>query len=49
MLKPFVINPPVFFGTLVIISLFLSIGIFLPSQAEAIFGGLQSRILSGFG
>ncbi|NMA96683.1 MAG: transporter, partial [Phyllobacteriaceae bacterium] len=49
MFKPFVINPPVFFGALIIIGLFLSVGIFLPAQAEAIFGGLQSRILSGFG
>lgn len=49
MFKPFLINPPVFFGALVIIAIFLGIGIFLPSQAEAIFGGLQQRILSGFG
>jgi len=49
MFRRFVINPPVFFGALVIIGVFLGIGILLPSQAEAIFGGLQSRILSGFG
>ena len=49
MFKPFVINPPVFIGALAIIGLFLAVGIFLPSQAEAIFSDLQARILSGFG
>ncbi len=49
MLKPFVINPPVFFGSLVIVGLFLCIGIFFPSQAEAIFRDLQAHILASFG
>lgn len=47
--KPFVINPPVFFGSLLIIGLFLAVGVVLPSQAEAIFSALQTRILAGFG
>lgn len=49
MFKRFVINPPVFFGALVLIGLFLAIGIVFPHQAEDIFGALQAGILSGFG
>lgn len=49
MFKPFVINRPVFFGSLAIIAVFLAIGIVFPSQAEEIFGGLQSGILTNFG
>ncbi len=49
MFKPFVINPPVFFGSLAIIGLFLAVGILFPSQAEEIFRGLQAQILAGFG
>lgn len=49
MFKPFVINPPVFFGSLVIIGVFLGIAIRFPTQAEAIFSQLQAHILAGFG
>jgi len=45
----FVVNPPVFIGAVVIISIFLAIGVVVPGQAEAIFGALQSAILAGFG
>lgn len=49
MFRPFIINPPVFFGSVLIIALFLAVGVIVPEQASAIFGGLQSRILAGFG
>ena len=49
MIKPFVINRPVFFGSLGIIAVFLAIGIVFPAQAEQIFGSLQSGILTNFG
>ncbi|WEK03446.1 MAG: BCCT family transporter [Candidatus Devosia phytovorans] len=49
MIKPFVINRPVFFGSLGIIAVFLAIGIAFPAQAEEIFGSLQSGILTNFG
>ncbi|GLK71519.1 BCCT family transporter [Ancylobacter dichloromethanicus] len=49
MFKPFIINPPVFFGSVIIIGLFLAVGIILPDQASTIFGTLQSKILAGFG
>ncbi|MBJ3786217.1 BCCT family transporter [Devosia sediminis] len=49
MLKPFIINPPVFWGALLIIGLFLAVGIFLPDQAGEIFGAMQVLILSWFG
>ena len=49
MFKPFVINPPVFFGSLAIVLVFLAIGIVLPAQAEAIFRNLQAHILASFG
>ncbi|MFC5387351.1 BCCT family transporter [Aquamicrobium segne] len=45
----FVINAPVFFGSVGVILLFLSIGVLAPKQAEAIFTGLQSGILESFG
>ncbi len=45
----FVVNPPVFFGALIVIGLFLAIGVIAPGQAEALFGALQSNILAGFG
>lgn len=48
-IKPFVINRPVFFGSLGIIAIFLAIGIVVPSQAGEIFGSLQSSILTNFG
>ncbi|MEO3386633.1 BCCT family transporter [Mesorhizobium sp. CAU 1741] len=49
MFKTFVINPPVFFGSVAIIGLFLAIGIVMPDRADAIFGGLQANILASFG
>ena len=45
----FTINPPVFFGSVAIILMFVAIGAVVPAQAEAIFGALQSWILSSFG
>ena len=45
----FVINPPVFFGSVGLIVLFLALGVVAPGQAEAIFAGLQASILSNFG
>ncbi|WP_417584021.1 BCCT family transporter [Pelagibacterium sp.] len=45
----FVINPPVFFGSIVIICLFLAVGIVAPDQAEVFFRDLQSLILVNFG
>ena len=49
MIRPFVINRPVFFGSLGVIAIFLAIGIIFPSQAGEIFGGLQAGILTNFG
>lgn len=45
----FVINPPVFFGSVAITTLFLAVGVLFPSQAETIFAGVQSWILEWFG
>jgi len=45
----FVINPPVFFGSVGLITLFVAIGVLFPDQAESIFTGLQSGILANFG
>ncbi|TKT78213.1 BCCT family transporter [Aquamicrobium sp. LC103] len=45
----FVINPPVFFGAIAVIALFIAIGAASPGQAEVLFGALQSSILAGFG
>ncbi|WMT87386.1 BCCT family transporter [Pelagibacterium sp. 26DY04] len=45
----FVINPPVFFGSLIIIALFLGVGLLAPSQASVFFDQLQSTILDQFG
>jgi choline/glycine/proline betaine transport protein len=47
--KPFVINTPVFVGTLVITGIFLAIGILFPTNAAEIFGTLQSFLLTNFG
>jgi len=49
MFKRFVINPPVFFGSLIVIFLFLAIGVLFPSGAEEIFRRLQVGILNQFG
>lgn len=45
----FVVNPPVFFGSVAIVALFVGIGAIVPDRAEAIFRDLQASILSGFG
>jgi choline/glycine/proline betaine transport protein len=45
----FVINPPVFYGSVAITAMFLGIAILFPSQAEAIFAAVQSWILDTFG
>ena len=49
MVKRFVINPPVFFGALFVIGIFLAVGIVFPTQADEIFANLQVGILSNFG
>lgn len=48
-MRGFVINPPVFFGSVVIIGLFVAVGVLFPGQAESIFGALQSWVLASFG
>lgn len=45
----FIINPPVFFGSVGLIVLFLAVGVLAPGHAEAIFAGLQAGILANFG
>ncbi|MEO9336632.1 BCCT family transporter [Mesorhizobium sp. SB112] len=45
----FVINPPVFFGSVAIITIFVGIGAIMPDRAELLFGALQSNILANFG
>ena len=49
MFKRFVINPPVFFGSISIIGLFLAVGIIFPNRAGTVFSTLQASILAGFG
>ncbi|WP_127145163.1 BCCT family transporter [Pelagibacterium montanilacus] len=49
MFKPFVINPPVFYTSVAIITLFLLIGLVFPDRSEAIFSGIQLGILVNFG
>ncbi len=49
MFKPFIINKPVFFGALLVISAFVAVGVLLPNQAGDIFGAIQTSILQGFG
>jgi choline/glycine/proline betaine transport protein len=49
MFKRFIINPPVFFGAVAIIGIFLAIGIIFPSSAGEIFSAAQAAILSNFG
>ncbi|WP_127751657.1 BCCT family transporter [Devosia sp. 1566] len=49
MLKPFIINKPVFFGSLLVIGAFVAIGVFFPNQADHIFGSMQAGILQSFG
>jgi len=45
----FVINPPVFFGSVAITTVFLVTGVLFPSQAESIFAAMQGWILAFFG
>ncbi|CAN7721876.1 BCCT family transporter [Rhizobium sp. LjRoot98] len=45
----FTINPPVFFGSVTIILLFVAVAAIFPGRAEAIFGALQASILASFG
>ena len=47
--KPFIINPPVFFGAVFVVGLFLAAGIVFPDQANAVFGSIQTSILQSFG
>jgi choline/glycine/proline betaine transport protein len=49
MLAKFIINPPVFFGSIIIIVLFLAVGVIVPDQAAEIFAALQTSILLNFG
>lgn len=49
MFRNFTINPPVFFGSLAIIAVFLAIGIVAPNRADEIFGHMQTWILDRFG
>jgi choline/glycine/proline betaine transport protein len=45
----FVVNPPVIFGSVAIVVLFVGIGVVFPRQADDIFSGMQAAILSRFG
>ncbi|MEZ0167286.1 BCCT family transporter [Microvirga sp. TS319] len=49
MFKRFIINPPVFFGAVTLIGLFLAIGVILPDRAGEVFKDLQAAILKAFG
>ncbi|WP_011581797.1 MULTISPECIES: BCCT family transporter [Chelativorans] len=48
-MSKFVINPPVFFGSVAITAIFLGVGVLFPGQAEAIFTAVQTWILGSFG
>lgn len=48
-MKSFIINPPVFYGSIIVIGLFLAIGVILPGQAGSLFGAVQTYILGAFG
>lgn len=48
-MSKFVVNPPVFIGSVAIIAVFVGIDIVVPGQAEAFFHEMQSVILSHFG
>lgn len=49
MFKRFIINPPVFFGSVAVIGMFLAVGVVFPDSAGALFSSLQSTILKSFG
>lgn len=48
-MQKFVVNRPVFYGSITIAVLFVGIGGMVPKQAETIFRGMQSTILANFG
>ncbi|WP_283193573.1 BCCT family transporter [Rhizobium sp. AN80A] len=48
-MKSFIINPPVFYGSIIVIGLFLGVGVLVPGQAGALFGAIQTSILGAFG
>ncbi len=43
------INPPVFFGSAILILFFVLFAAFLPKQASELFSGLQSQVINKFG
>src|SRR5690606_30356594 len=45
----FIIHPPVFFGAIIIIGIFLAVGVVVPDRAATIFAQLQQTILTNFG
>ena len=45
----FIINPPVFFGSVSIILLLLGVGAFFPHQAEALLSDVEARVLAEVG
>ncbi len=45
----FIINPPVFFGSVSIILVLLGVGAFLPHQAEAVLSAVEGRVLAEVG
>ncbi len=49
LVKKFVVNPPVFTGSVAIACVFLTIGVVFPNRAEAFFNTLQQHILNSFG
>lgn len=49
MAQRFIINPPVFYGSLVVIAIFLGVGIFFPARSSEIFTYIQSTVLENFG
>jgi len=49
MFKRFIINPPVFFGAVAVIGIFLAVGVILPDRAGEVFKDLQTAILNSFG
>ncbi|PAU96197.1 BCCT family transporter [Paracoccus salipaludis] len=48
-MRGFVINRPVFIGSVAITGMFVAIGAFLPARAETIFGAVQGWTLASFG